>query len=60
MTREYGDKAGRIDVTAWRELADTHIRVLPCPGHKSGPKNWVHKTVPLLDKGGRGTLKAAS
>lgn len=60
MTRAYGDKAGRIDVAAWRELADTHIRVLPCPGHKSDPANWVHKTVPLLDPGQSGALKAAS
>ncbi|UCG72989.1 MAG: aromatic ring-hydroxylating dioxygenase subunit alpha [Chromatiales bacterium] len=60
MTVEYGEQAGRIDTAAWREVADTHIRVIPCPGHREDPKNWVHKTVSLLSGTGRGALKAAS
>lgn len=60
MTKDYGDKYGRIDTTALKELEDTHIRVIPCPGHKSDPRNWVHKTVPLLKGKSRADLKAAS
>ena len=60
MTKDYGDKFGRIDLAALKELRDTHIRVIPCPGHKADPKNWVHKTSPLLPKTGREQLKAAS
>ena len=60
LTKDYGDKYGRIDTTALKELEDTHIRVIPCPGHKSEPNSWVHKTVPLLKPQGRGKLKAAS
>ncbi len=60
MTLDYGQQAGMIDVPAWQALADTHIRVIPCPGHKADPSNWVHKTVPLLTGTGRGALKAAS
>ncbi|MDJ0926245.1 MAG: aromatic ring-hydroxylating dioxygenase subunit alpha [Gammaproteobacteria bacterium] len=60
MTLDYGQKHGGIDTAALSELEDTHIRVIPCPGHKSDPKNWVHKTVPLLHGTGRGKLQAAS
>ena len=61
ITKEYGARMGTINSKALAELRDTHIRVIPCPDHKSDPKGWVHKTVPLLDKThGRGTLKAAS
>ena len=35
MTLDYGQQAGMIDVPAWQALADTHIRVIPCPGHKA-------------------------
>ena len=60
MTVEYGAKHGRIDVRALEEIRDTHIRVIPCPEHKSSPKGWVHKTVPLLEKErGVGDLRAA-
>jgi phenylpropionate dioxygenase-like ring-hydroxylating dioxygenase large terminal subunit len=60
LTKDYGDQFGRIDVAALKEMEDTHIRVIPCPGHKSDPTNWVHKTSPLLPGKGRGKLKAAS
>jgi len=60
MTKDYGDKFGWIDTTALKQLEDTHIRVIPCPGHKTGPQNWVHKTTPLLSMTGRGKLQAAS
>lgn len=59
MTLDYGEQAGRIDTVAWQSLADTHIRVIPCPGHRADPANWVHKTVPLVDRSGRGSLQAA-
>jgi hypothetical protein len=36
-----------VDAQALAALRDTHIRVLPCPGHRSEPGQWVHKTVPL-------------
>ncbi|MFQ5635743.1 MAG: Rieske 2Fe-2S domain-containing protein [Gammaproteobacteria bacterium] len=51
ITRAYAAKWGAIDTRSLDELRDTHIRVIPCPGHRSDPKGWVHKTVPLL--GGR-------
>jgi phenylpropionate dioxygenase-like ring-hydroxylating dioxygenase large terminal subunit len=61
ITKEYGEKSGQIDVRALAELRDTHIRVIPCPEHRSDPKGWVHKTVPLLEKtAARGKLHAAS
>ncbi len=60
LTKDYGEKFGTIDTAALQELEDTHIRVIPCPGHKTHPRNWVHKTVPLLPTKGRGRLKAAS
>ncbi len=60
MTKDYGDKFGRIDTAALKDLEDTHIRVIPCPGHKTDPQHWVHKTVPLLKGKGRGELRAAS
>jgi phenylpropionate dioxygenase-like ring-hydroxylating dioxygenase large terminal subunit len=50
ITVEYAAKHGEIDVKALDEIRDTHIRVIPCPEHKSDPKGWVHKTVPLLEK----------
>jgi phenylpropionate dioxygenase-like ring-hydroxylating dioxygenase large terminal subunit len=60
LTKDYGDEFGRIDTVALKELEDSHISVIPCPGHKTEPNNWVHKTVPLLAAKGRGKLKAAS
>jgi hypothetical protein len=63
MTLDFGMRAGTIDIRALRELEDTHVRVIPCPGHKSDPHNWVHRTVPLLppdpraDAGPRPTLR---
>jgi hypothetical protein len=61
ITKEYGEKSGQIDTRAQAELHDTHIRVIPCPEHRSDPKGWVHKTVPLREKvSARGKLKAAS
>jgi len=60
MTKDYGDKFGRLDTVALKKLQDTNIRVIPCPGHKTDPTNWVHKTSPLLPAKGRGLLKAAS
>ena len=47
MTRDYAATHGEIDAGALAALRDTHIRVLPCPGHRTNPGEWVHKTVPL-------------
>ncbi len=47
MTLDYGAAAGEINVEAWRRIEDTHIRVIPCPGHRAEPASWVHKPVPL-------------
>lgn len=60
MARDYAEKYGEVDATALEALRDTHIRVIPCPGHRADPKNWVHKTVPLIDgsEAARGALKA--
>ncbi len=60
LTLDYGKQFGRIDSEALGQLAGTHIRVIPCPGHKESPKNWVHKTVPLRPSKSRASLQAAS
>jgi phenylpropionate dioxygenase-like ring-hydroxylating dioxygenase large terminal subunit len=60
ITLDYAALHGEIDGRALAEIRDTHIRVIPCPGHKSDPKAWVHKTVPLLAQTGRAKdLRAA-
>jgi hypothetical protein len=48
MTLDYGARMGTIDIHALRAVQDTHILVIPCPGHREDPRNWIHKTVPLL------------
>jgi hypothetical protein len=61
ITKEYGEKFGEIDSKTLAEMRDTHIRVIPCPEHRSDPKGWVHKTVPMLGKqAARGKLKMVS
>ncbi len=60
LTKDYGDRFGRIDSAALAQIADSHIRVIPCPGHKSNPGNWVHKTVPLLAPKKQDSLQVAS
>ena len=60
ITQDYGNRVGQIDTAALSQIADSHIRVIPCPGHKADPSNWVHKTVPLLALKRPGSLKAAS
>lgn len=60
ITLDHADRMGVIDTRALAEIRDTHIRVIPCPAHRSDPKGWVHKTVPLrAGTGRRGDLKAA-
>ncbi len=59
MTLDYGEQYGDIDSAALQELEGKHIRVIPCPGHKQNPKNWVHKTVPLRPSNSRASLQAA-
>lgn len=60
MTVAYGDQFGRINSEELSKLADTNITVIPCPTHKSDPKNWVHKRVPLIPGTAQANLKAAS
>jgi phenylpropionate dioxygenase-like ring-hydroxylating dioxygenase large terminal subunit len=60
MTVEYGQRAGQLDTDALRALQDEHITVIPCPAHKTDPKNWVHKLAPLLSTPRDAGLKAAS
>lgn len=48
ITRDYAEKYGAVDAKALAALRDTHVRVLPCPGHRTQPGAWVHKPVPLL------------
>jgi len=61
ITKEFGEKSGQIDTRALAQLRDTHIRVIPCPQHRSDPKGWVHKTVPMLEKqAARDKLKMVS
>ncbi|RMF99325.1 MAG: aromatic ring-hydroxylating dioxygenase subunit alpha [Gammaproteobacteria bacterium] len=60
MTLAFAQRQGTIDRRAWRELADEQIRVLPCPAHRSDPKNWVHKTVPLLPCGPATAIQASA
>jgi len=59
MTAEYAAQHGEIDTAALKEIEFSRVRVLPCPGHSSDPKNWVHKTVPLLKEQNNSSLKAA-
>lgn len=59
MTLAFGERQGVIDAAGVAATADTNIRVIPCPGHRSDPKNWVHKTVPLQADTGQDHLQAA-
>ena len=60
ITVEYAAKHGEIDAIALEAIRNTHVRVIPCPEHRSDPKGWVHKTVPLLEKKrAKGELRAA-
>jgi len=60
ITQAHATKMGVIDTRALDVIRNTHIRVIPCPAHRTDPQGWVHKTVPLLaNTGRRGDLKAA-
>jgi phenylpropionate dioxygenase-like ring-hydroxylating dioxygenase large terminal subunit len=60
MTVDYGRKWGEIDVIALKQVDDTQIRVIPCPGHRADPKNWVHRTVPLRAGGDPASVRLAA
>jgi hypothetical protein len=47
LVRDYAAKHGEIDSVALAAVRDTHIRVVPCPGHRTDPGHWVHGLVPL-------------
>lgn len=48
MTRDYAARHGEIDAAALAASKEAHIRVVPCPGHRAEPGQWVHGLVPLL------------
>jgi phenylpropionate dioxygenase-like ring-hydroxylating dioxygenase large terminal subunit len=60
LTTDYGELQGIIDSKTLRDIEEEHITVIPCPGHKTEPKGWVHRTVPLLKAEVGGKLKAVS
>ena len=60
MTGAYGEQFGTVNVSALREMEDAHITVIPCPGHKADPKNWVHRTAPINKADHGGNLKVVS
>jgi phenylpropionate dioxygenase-like ring-hydroxylating dioxygenase large terminal subunit len=59
MAKDYAERYGEIDIKAFDELRETHVRVIPCPGHRADPKNWVHRTVPLVDRSAAARAKGA-
>jgi len=60
MTAEYAAKHGEIDSAELESVKHTRVRVLPCPGHASDPKNWVHKRVPLIKAEEEASLQVVS
>lgn len=60
MTIDYGRLQGAIDLATMASVANTHIRVIPCPEHKRDPGHWVHKTVPLLPCADERSFQAVS
>ncbi|MEZ5564516.1 MAG: hypothetical protein R3F24_02920 [Gammaproteobacteria bacterium] len=47
LIRDHAERHGEIDDSALAAIRETHVRVLPCAGHRTAPEQWVHKTVPL-------------
>lgn len=47
MTLAWGERHGHVDTAALAAGREGSIRVVPCPGHRADPRNWVHRTVPL-------------
>lgn len=47
MTLARAARGGEIDSAAAAGLRDRHVLVIPCPGHRDEPRQWVHRTVPL-------------
>ena len=60
MTGDYGARYGTVDVKTLRDIEDAHITVIPCPGHKADPKNWVHRLAPIQKDDAAASLQAAS
>lgn len=60
MTLNYGESQGFIDTAKIREIADDHITVVPCPGHRKDPKGWVHQQAPLIRKAAATALQEVS
>ncbi len=60
MTTNYGAHFGTLDTKALRAMEDAHITVIPCPGHQAEPKNWVHRTAPILRQPQAPGIQAAS
>jgi phenylpropionate dioxygenase-like ring-hydroxylating dioxygenase large terminal subunit len=60
MTMNYGAAQGFIDTRRVSEIEADHITVVPCPGHKSEPKGWIHNQAPLMKSASGEQLKAVS
>jgi phenylpropionate dioxygenase-like ring-hydroxylating dioxygenase large terminal subunit len=60
MTMNYGAAQGFIDTGRVSAIEADHITVVPCPGHKSEPKGWIHNQAPLKKSAAGEQLKAVS
>ncbi|MBM4196932.1 MAG: aromatic ring-hydroxylating dioxygenase subunit alpha [Gammaproteobacteria bacterium] len=60
MTLEFAASQGEIDQEAWAPVRQSHIRVVPCPEHRTDPKNWVHKLLPLRPRRSSAVAAAAA
>jgi len=44
----YAAAGHEIDVDRFEQLRRRQVLVIPSPGRREDPGNWVHQTVPLL------------
>ncbi len=47
--REISARLGAIDVRKLEQERKYQVRVVPSPARGNDPKNWIHKTVPLIE-----------
>jgi hypothetical protein len=45
--QRWAAKGWEIDRAEAERLSRSQILVIPSPGRREDPKNWIHKTVPL-------------
>ena len=48
-TREMAKKLGVIDIRKLEQERKYQVLVIPSPARRENNKDWVHKTVPLMD-----------